>query len=100
MRAPSKTHVLQALHHSYRLTAHPSSWQSAVSSHLTICVHSIPQEGLMETVFPEFSLTDKFASFLPKNSVVLEHKILGSRFSRVPEICYSIFFCIKPLVKV
>lgn len=54
----------------------------------------------METVFPEFSLTDKFASFLPKNSVVLEHKILGSRFSRVPEICYSIFFCIKPLVKV
>lgn len=47
-----------------------SSWQPTVWQ-LKICVCSIPQEGLMETVCPEFSFIDKFVSFLPKKSILL-----------------------------
>lgn len=49
-------------------------------SHLKIFLYSIPQEGLLETIFSEFLLIDKLVSCLPEKSVLLEHKILGSHF--------------------
>lgn len=78
---PFKTHLLWVLPTITGLMLTTSLLGNLQSfSHLKIFLYLIPQERLMETIFSEFLLIDKFVSFLPEKSVLLEHKILGSHF--------------------